>query len=342
MVRACAIVLLLAAVPAAIAQSDSARQQWAERELQNGEAALTQGRFADAKQHFEAAENQGGPPSPQINAGIAIAELQMGNFEAARNREYVVLKLVSSDRERAEAYNVIGTSWWRESEGSKAPAASLQGAEIAFRRAVEIDPVFDAAFFSLGKVLLQEGRSGDAEETFKKFIDAAARNPKYAQNTVPSPLRPTPDYAIADQNGRTLSKNSLHGRVVLFDFWATWCPPCIKALPAIHQLASYFPGGQFVLISVNEDSDQTKWKRFTAQEKMDWTQVWDKNADLYHSFALAAPPEISIPRYVLVDEEGHVRRVFDGTDRLGSVMALTVRMVEEARSKAADSNHGTR
>lgn len=325
-VRACVMLLLLASMRFGIAQDGAGKQALAERELQAGRAALSQGRFAEAKQHFEAAARLGGPPPAQINAGIAIAELQMGHYAAAREREAVVLKLVTGAHERAEAHHLIGTAWFRESGIETARSDKLRAAEESFRRAVEIDPVFDAAFFSLGNVLLQQGRADEAGAAFKMFIDAAANNPLYAQDGAAAPAIAAAAFTVTDQTGHTLSSDSLRGRVVLLDFWATWCPPCIKALPAIRQLARYFPGDQFTLISVNEDSTVAAWQRFTQREKMDWAQVWDENANLYHNFRLAPRPDMSLPRYVLIDREGTVRRVFDGTDRLGLLMAETVRL----------------
>lgn len=334
-IRTCAVFLLV--VAPSFAQSDVAKQELANREVQSGTIALKQGQFAEAKQHFEAAERIGGQPSAIINAGIAIAELQMGNYEAARLREAGVLKLVTTDHERAEAHNLIATAWWRESETSEAPGEKLRAAEESFRRAIEIDPAFDAAFFSLGKVLEREGRAEEAEGAFRNFINAAAKNPMYAQDQL-SAGTAAPDFTFTDQSGHSITASSLRGRVVLLDFWATWCPPCIKALPAMRQLARYSPADQFVLVSVNEDSDNAAWKRFTAREKMDWTQVSDKNADLYHAFGLAARPDLSIPRYVLMDRDGTVRRIFDGTDRLGLIMSQTVRLAAVA-SDAAGKKH---
>src|SRR5512143_3421853 len=101
-VRAFAILVLLTTVTHGFAQGDAAKHESAERELQTGEIALKQGRFAEAKQHFEAAERLGLAASAAVNAGIAIAELQMGHYEAARAREATVLKLVTTDHERAE------------------------------------------------------------------------------------------------------------------------------------------------------------------------------------------------------------------------------------------------
>jgi tetratricopeptide (TPR) repeat protein len=293
--------------------------------MQQGYIALREQRFQDAKQHFERAEQLSGTArSAQVDAGIAIAELQMGHYEAARQRESVVLSKVSGNHEKAESYNVIGTAWLRES-GEEDDSEKLRAAENAFRKAVELDPVFDAAYFNLGNTLLRRKLEAEASTAFRSSIDAAAKNPVYEADL---PLgAPAPSFTITDREGRTTTSESLRGRCVLLDFWATWCGPCLRALPVIRELGHYFSSDQFVLISVNEDSDPQKWRDFTAQQKMDWKQFWDKNADLYHALGLAPRPDLSIPRYVLLDGRGYVRRIYDGTDRLGSLIGQTVGLV---------------
>ncbi len=323
----CVLVFLLS-VLCAVAQTGAAESGSVDREIQSGDTALRQGKYAEAKQHFEQAERLGGLHSAEINAGIAIAELQMDHYEAARQREAKVLELVSTDHERAEAHNIIGTAWLRESAQNTANMDKLRAAEESFQRAVRLDPVFDAAYFNLGDALLRQNREAEGAAAFKHFIEAAAKNPAYEQDIPIAPQTLAPVFATTDSEGRVVSSESLRGRFVLLDYWATWCTPCIRALPVLRQLAQHFPASQFSLISVNENSpDQEVWRKFIAREKMDWIQVWDKNAEMYHNFGFAPRPYLSLPRYVLLDRSGFVRRVYTGTDRLGLVVGQIVRTV---------------
>jgi tetratricopeptide (TPR) repeat protein len=335
--RACGIVAFLLAVSAAVAQTGAAETGALDREIQRGETALRQGQYAEAIRHFEQAERLGGPPSAELNAGIAIAELQLGHYETARQREAKVLELVSTDHERAESHNVIGTAWLREAGQGAADLDKLRSAEEAFERAVVLDPVFDAAYFNLGNALLRQNREAEGEAAFKKFIDAAAKNPASGQDLPLTPLTLAPAFTIKDNKGREVSSDSLRGRFVLLDYWATWCPPCIRALPVMCQLADYFPPEQFTLLSIDEDAaDQDVWRKFIAQQKMNWTQAWDKNGDVYFSFNLAPRPDVSIPRYVLLDGDGFIRRVYTGTDRLGLAVGQIVRTVTAAPKRSRE------
>lgn len=320
--------LVLLFIRCGVAQTAALDSSSIDREIQNGEIAVRQGNYAEAKLHFEQAEKLGGH-SAEISAGIAISELQMDHYEAARQREAKVLELVSADHDRAEAYNLIGTAWLRESAQSPGNMDMLRAAEESFQRAIKLDPMFDTAFFNLGNTLLRQNREEEGKAAFGNFISAAEKNPAYEQGLPIAPQAPAPGFNVTDSGGRVVSSDSLRGRFVLLDYWATWCGPCMRALPAIHQLAHYFPASQFTLISVNEDSpDQEVWRKFIAQQKMDWTQVWDKNAEMFHNFGLAPRPDLSIPRYVLLDGNGFVRRVYDGTDPLGLVVGQVARIVE--------------
>lgn len=309
-----------------------------EEEIRRGTIALQQGRYLEARECFAQAENLGGQNSAEVNAGLAMAELQLGHFDTARRRETKVLALVTNDRERAQAHNLIGTAWLREA-GNGADSKELRAAEESFRQAVRLDPAFDAAFFNLGNTLLRQNRPADAASAFRSFLDAAAAIPAYASNLPLTPQSRAPDFSLTDSQGSAVSLKSLRGRVVLLDFWATWCAPCIRALPVMQQLARYFPSDRFVLISINEDSDASVWRKFIAGQQMNWAQVRDTNAAVYHLFGLAPPPDLSIPRYILLDEDGSVRHVYNGTDPLGLVVGQTVRI---ARARAVQSPSAAR
>ncbi|HET8826920.1 MAG TPA: redoxin domain-containing protein [Terriglobales bacterium] len=313
------------------AQADVVQKTRLDPDYQQGKAALFAGRYADAKHFFELAETRIGTNSAELNAGLALTELQMSNYAAARQHETAVLGLVTDNHARAEAYNIIGSAWVREA-GQTGSIDQLHAAEQSFRDASKADPEFAAPYYDLGELLLHQDRGSEAAAAFKDFVRVSVDDPTLIRDMPVQRLGRAPDFSAVDNTGRAISVASLRGRMVLLDFWATWCPPCLRALPVMRELSRYLPSDQLSLISIDEDSpDAQVWKQFISKRNMDWTQVWDKEATVYRTFGLGAPTELSLPRYILIDREGYVLRIYNGTDRLGSVAGHAIRLAQSAQ-----------
>jgi thiol-disulfide isomerase/thioredoxin len=87
--------------------------------------------------------------------------------------------------------------------------------------------------------------------------------------------RMAPPFAVTTTDGQKISLDDLQGKVVLLDFWATWCAPCREALPHLKNVAKRFHGEPLVILSVSLDSDELKWKEFITQNEMNWLQYRD-------------------------------------------------------------------
>jgi thiol-disulfide isomerase/thioredoxin len=99
-----------------------------------------------------------------------------------------------------------------------------------------------------------------------------------------------------------MSLDELRGKVVLLDFWGTWCPPCVASLPGLRDLNKKFAHEKFVMISVSNDGDAEKWKTFVGKEKMVWPQYLDRDRKMQRIFAVQA-----FPTYILLDPEGLIK-----------------------------------
>jgi tetratricopeptide (TPR) repeat protein len=338
----CAVFALLPCAALAAGQAQVAPNSLEEC-MTRGETALRQGRYEDAQSWFERAEKLPGANVAEVNAGIGMADLQLGQYDAARQRETKVLSLVSNPHEQAEAHNLIGTAWLREA-GEGGPQASekqapssadkLQSAVKEFEQAVALDPAFDAAYFNLGTALARQGLEAQARAAFRNSITAASKNPASAAHLPFARQGRAPEFAASDSSGLAISSGALRGKFVLLDYWATWCAPCIHALPVIRQLATYFPADEFALVSIDEDENQDAWRSFISAQKMDWTQIWDRNGDIYHSSGFAPRPDMVIPRYVFLDPDGFILHVYGGTDRIGVMAGEMVRTVNAAHTGA--------
>ena len=97
------------------------------------------------------------------------------------------------------------------------------------------------------------------------------------------------------------------GRVVLIDFWATWCGPCNEELPELKRIAKEFAGQPFVMISVSSDKDEAVWKEFVQKHEMTWVQYRDGDHKLADEFGVTA-----IPHYFTIDSDGVLTSESDG------------------------------
>jgi peroxiredoxin len=111
-----------------------------------------------------------------------------------------------------------------------------------------------------------------------------------------------PDFSLRTVDGQSYSRNDLHGKYVLLEFWASWCGPCREALPEMFRLHREFKDSRFVMIGVSEDEDQSKFEDFVAKQGIRWPQDWDPEGKLLARFSSDA-----IPSYVLIGPDGRMR-----------------------------------
>jgi thiol-disulfide isomerase/thioredoxin len=112
-----------------------------------------------------------------------------------------------------------------------------------------------------------------------------------------------PDFTLNTPEGKPLSLSSLKGKVVLIDFWASWCRPCRAANPEIVALYTKYKTKKFTVLSVSLDSDLESWKKAIASDGLIWPnhvsdlKQWDTPMTQLYNFN-------SIPHTVLVDKNG--------------------------------------
>jgi len=91
------------------------------------------------------------------------------------------------------------------------------------------------------------------------------------------------------------------GKVILLDFWASWCGPCRNALPNLKRLQAVYGGSDFVVISISEDDDESAWHAFVLSHNMTWPQRLDSDGSMQSQFGVNA-----LPTYVLIGRDGTI------------------------------------
>ena len=123
--------------------------------------------------------------------------------------------------------------------------------------------------------------------------------------TYPKVGEPAPLFEAKTFDGGTVKLADLRGKVVLLDFWATWCTPCVAQLPQVQQLYETFGADdKFAMIGMSLDWDIEKAGNFLAQRQLKWPQVSLGNMDT--SAVVKQYGVGSIPTTVLIDPDGKI------------------------------------
>jgi peroxiredoxin len=116
--------------------------------------------------------------------------------------------------------------------------------------------------------------------------------------------QPAPEFTLNDSTGKPVSLSSFKGKVVLVDFWASWCGPCRAENPNVVAAYKKFNSKGFTVFGVSLDTDKGKWQEAVAKDGLTWTHVSDligwKNA------AAKQYGVMSIPANFLIDKEGKI------------------------------------
>jgi peroxiredoxin len=118
--------------------------------------------------------------------------------------------------------------------------------------------------------------------------------------------QPAPDFSLQSLDGKTYKLSDLKGKVLLLDFWATWCGPCREELPIIEKLHKEFSGKGLVVLGIN-DEDKATVQQFVKQQKLTFTNLLDSGGAVARAYKVTA-----IPRVILIDKDGKIVKDITG------------------------------
>ena len=116
-----------------------------------------------------------------------------------------------------------------------------------------------------------------------------------------------PGFSLPAEGGGTLSLESYKGKIVLLDFWASWCPPCRKELPVLQSVYKEFKDRGVVLIGISCDQDKEKGEAFVKENKLDFPIGYDSEGEVGKMYKVT-----SLPTLFILDREGTIQKVHIG------------------------------
>ena len=118
--------------------------------------------------------------------------------------------------------------------------------------------------------------------------------------------QPAPEFELTMVSGNgKLSLKDYRGKVVMLDFWASWCAPCKKSLPELQNLEAKYENLQ--VVAINIDDNRQNARRFMKKQALDLTVVFDAKKSVVKTYDIS-----EMPSAILIDRDGVIRHVISG------------------------------
>jgi len=164
---------------------------------------------------------------------------------------------------------------------------------------------------------------------FSGPLFSAWQQPELSHNLtkIRSPVKAS-QFELQNMDEEKIKLSDYSGKVVMINFWATWCPPCIREMPSMERLYKKLEGEKFIVLAVNQMEDEDDVFAFTGQLETDPTFpiLFDKESDVSRKYGVRG-----LPTTYLVDKKGYLRyravggRLFDHE----SVMKIIKKLIAE-------------
>jgi thiol-disulfide isomerase/thioredoxin len=266
--------LLLAAV--AIAPSWKAAQaqelsEEAKKQVAQGDALFQHRQYYKALEAYRKADKLSHNTSAVCLLRMVRAERKIGDLDSAMDHAKKAAKVAGDNKSWAAAADfVVGTLL--ADEAGKPSDKKWKEAEQEFRQALVLAPSVAVVHYELGLVLMKQERDAEGIEEMKAFLAMPEGDPKVVAKALRMEANPVfareplaPDFSFPTIEGATVSNAALRGKVVLLDFWATWCPACRESVPTLRDIRKKYANREFELVGINSDDDESACKDFAAK-----------------------------------------------------------------------------
>ncbi|MGA3131435.1 MAG: redoxin domain-containing protein [Terracidiphilus sp.] len=221
----------------------------------------------------------------QCEACLSRAYNLAMSIDAYKDAEEIArqwLPLVQTDSEKALVHYGLAMSLLDQGILDTKKEKFFTESRDEFQQALALKPSMARTQYSLGVSLAYLHQDDEARAAFQHFLDQDTSSPqihdraeRFVERVDLARARMAPAFELTTLDGRHITMDGLAGKVVLIDFWATWCGPCREALPRIRDIARKYQEQPLVVLSISLDSDDAKWQEFVGKNEMTWLQYRD-------------------------------------------------------------------
>lgn len=126
-----------------------------------------------------------------------------------------------------------------------------------------------------------------------------------------------PQFRVTDTEGNVIDLGRNKGKFVLLDFWASWCPPCMRTIPQLKGIRGRYSVEKLLIVGVNYDKDSTAFAKVVLTEQFSWPQIFDKENLIKKLYG-----ETALPTWILINKEGIVVFNESGSDKIDKLENL--------------------
>jgi thiol-disulfide isomerase/thioredoxin len=279
-----------------------------ETEMKKGLDLLRRHRYEEALKSFKHANELRDRKCAVCFYDMALACQGLQAYKNVIENCDKAIEFAANDTELiSQAYNLKGVAL--QSQAESKDQKKQQEAEGVFRQGLALNTELPVLHYNLGVTLLRQSRDAEGIAELKKYIQLQpdGSDAETASKMIENPRRAreayAPDFSVTTSDGEYIALDDLRGKVVLLDFWGTWCPPCVASVPSLRDMHKrYAKEKSFVMISVSVHDEEDKWRGFIFKNQMDWSQFRDRDGKMQRAFRVDR-----FPTYILIDFEGIVR-----------------------------------
>ena len=301
--------------------------------LNNANILLRQGRIDDAVNEFRRAAKLKDDKCAECFQRIGQVYLQLRRLDeaAAAFRQAAELKPPNE----AEMYNILGVTLYL-----KGDKQSYADAVVVLQKAIQVSKgKVVKAYYNLGFALIKSGQENEGVEVLRKFLELdpgaseASQARAVVENVKMVDAKVAPAFAVKSHAGDDLALEKLRGRIVLLDFWASWCLPCRVDMPEVRKIWKQYGGDRFTIVGINLDSNRAAFDAYMKEESITWPQYYDglgwnnKISRLYGVYA--------IPHTVLIDQDGVIKATGLRAQQLAAKIGELMNALQAPASKSS-------